>query len=214
MSGGRTPEEVLADFGRDLRRAQVPRRRRWRRVLAIAAVLLAGGGATAAATSSLWAPSPRVSVTARPQGAPVPDAASRPVYVASGRDWRLSASACRFGGRTTVAVFLTTATSGAGWRCNALSPAVARGVVPPPTLLVEPGLLFGAAPPATTHVDALVLDIATRKTRLQRITARAVDDPRTAVYVARLRGDVRLITVVGTDADGHPTMRCDQELCR
>jgi hypothetical protein len=212
--GGRTPEEILAVFGRDLRRVRVPKRRRRRRVFTAVVVLLAAGGATAAATSSLWAPSPRVSRPARPLGAPVPDAASRPVYVAAGRDWRLSASACRFGDRTTVAVFLTTRGSGAGWRCNALSPAVARGVVPPPTLLVAPGLLFGAAPSATTHVQALLLDTATRRTVLKRIPARAVEDPRTAVYVARLTSDVRLLTVVGVDADGRPTMRCDQELCR
>jgi hypothetical protein len=210
----RTPEEILAAFGSDLRRARVPRRRRWRRVLVLVALLLAGGGATAAATSTLWAPSPRVSATARPQGAPLPDAASRPAYVASGSGWRLSASACRFGGRTTVAVFLTTAGTGAGWRCDALSPRVAGGVAPPPMLLVGPGLLFGAAPPATTHVQALLLDVATRKTRWRRIPARAVAEPRTAVYVARVRGDVRLITVVGLDDDGTPTMRCDQELCR
>jgi hypothetical protein len=210
----RTPEEVLAVFGRDLRRARVPRRWRRRRVLAIVAALLGAGAASAAATSSLWAPSPLVSAPARPHGAPVPDAASRPRFVASGRDWRLSASACRFGARTTVAVFLTTSTGGAGWRCNALSPAVAGGVVPPPTLFVEPGLVVGAAPAATTRVQALLLDVATRRTQLRRIPARAVEEPRTAVYVARLPGDVRLLTLVGLDADGRPTMRCDQETCR
>jgi hypothetical protein len=209
---GRGPDEILAEFGRDLRRVRPRRRARWRRVLALVAVLVAAGGATAAATGSLWAPSPRVSAPARPAGAPRPDAASRPVYVASGRGWRLSASECRFGARTTVAVFLTIGGGGAGWRCNALSPAVARGVAPPPTL--HERLLFGAAPPETTRVQALVLHVDTRRTELQDIRARAVEDPRTAVYVARLDGDVRLLTVVGLDAGGRPTMRCDQEICR
>jgi hypothetical protein len=162
----------------------------------------------------MWAPSPRVSASARPNGAPLPDAASRPAYVASGRGWRLSASGCRFGGRTTVAVFLTVGGGGAGWRCNALSPAVARGVVPPPTLYVPQRLLFGAAPVGTTRVQALVLDVATQRTSLRRISTRVVEDPLTAVYVARLKADVRLLSVVGLGADGRPTMRCDQETCR
>jgi hypothetical protein len=215
----RTPEEVLAVFGRDLRRYRPPRRRRWRRVFALVALVLAAGGATAAATGSIWAPSPRVSAPALPVGAPKPDAASRPVYVASGRDWRLSASACRFGSHATVAVFLSVASGGAGWRCEALSRAVAAGVAPPPTLFAPPrtpgrSLLFGAAPSRTTRVQALLLDAVSGKTRLLEIPARAIERAGAAVYVASVGGDVRLLTVVGLDTDGRPTMRCDQETCR
>lgn len=215
----RTPEEILAVFGRDLRRVRPARRRRWRLLLGLVAVVLTAGGATAAATSSLWAPSPRVSATALPPGAPVPDAASRPVYVASGRDWRLSASACRFGARTTVAVFLTAPSGGSGWRCKALGRTVAAGVAPPPTLFAPPRsadrlLLFGAAPSRTTRVQALLLDVASGKSLLREIPARKITTPDTAVYVTQLTGDLRLLTVVGLDADGRPTMRCDQETCR
>ncbi|MDA0162158.1 hypothetical protein OM076_17940 [Solirubrobacter ginsenosidimutans] len=216
---GRTPEEVLAVFGRDLRRYRPPRRRRWRRVFALVALVLAAGGATAAATGSIWAPSPRVSARAFPAGAPVPDAASRPVYVASGPGWRLSASTCRFGRRATAAVFLAVAHGGAGWRCNALSRAVASGVVPPPTLFAPPRspgrfLLFGAAPGATTRIQALLRDARTGNTRLRGFPVRPAGDAAFTVYVARLAGDAELLTVIGLDARGRPTMRCDQETCR
>jgi hypothetical protein len=216
---GRTPDDILAVFGRDLRRARPARRRRWRLFAALVAVVLAAGGATAAATSTIWAPAPRISVPALPAGAPVPDAASRPVYVASGRDWRLSAAACRFGTRTTVAVFLTVPFGGAGWRCDALSRTVAAGAVPPPTLFALPRstgrfLLFGAAPKGTTRIQALLLRVDSGRTALREVAARAIENPDTAIYIARLAGDVRLLTVVGLDAGGRPTMRCDQETCR
>jgi hypothetical protein len=215
----RTPEEILAVFGRDLRHVRPARRRRWRLLLGLVAVVLTAGGATAAATSSIWAPSPRVSPRAVPAGAPVPDAASRPVFVASGRGWRLSASACRFGAHQTVAVFLSVRDGGAGWRCNALARTVAGGSAPPPTLYTPPrdgggALLFGAAPAGTTRIQALLLRGDSSRTVLRRIPARAIANLDTAVYVARITGDARLLTVVGLDADGRPTMRCDQETCR
>jgi hypothetical protein len=216
---GREPDEILAVFGRDLRRVRPARRRRWRLFAALVAVVVAAGGATAAATGTLWAPAPSISAPALPAGAPVPDAASRPMYVASARDWRLSAAACRFGTRTTVAVFLTVPSGGAGWRCDALGRTVAAGSVPPPTLFALPRsadrfMLFGAAPSATTRVQALLLHVDSGRTQLHEISARAIERLDTAVYVARLAGDVRLLTVVGLDAAGRPTMRCDQETCR
>jgi hypothetical protein len=60
----------------------------------------------------------------------------------------------------------------------------------------------------------LLLDAGSGKARVREIRARAIEHPELAVYVARLTGDVRLLTVVGLDAGGRPTMRCDQETCR
>jgi hypothetical protein len=114
-------------------------------------------------------------------------------------------------------VFLTAGRTGAGWRCDALGRTVASGVVPPPSRLVlarSSSLLFGAAPPGTTRVQAVLLDLASGQTRLREIAATSVASPRTAVYVARVAADARLLTLVGLDADGRPTMRCDQETCR
>ncbi|HWK29368.1 MAG TPA: hypothetical protein VNS09_22585 [Solirubrobacter sp.] len=217
--GERTPDEVLAAFGARLRAARVPRRRRWRRVLALVVVVIAAGGATATAGSALWASAPEVSAPGRPASAPRPDTASRPAYVARGRGWRLSASSCRFGERATVAVFLTVAHGGAGWRCDALAPAVAAGVTPPPVIFAPPrtrthAFLFGAAPAGTVRVQALLIEHGAPHAVLRDVPARAAERPKATVYVARVPAGARLLTAVGLDARGRPTMRCDQETCR
>lgn len=214
---GREPAEILAAFGRDLRHARLPRRR-WRRALALSVAVVAAGGATAVAANELFAPTPRISAPARPAGAPVPDGASRPVYVAAGAGWRLSASWCRFGARETVALFITVPEAGAGRRCDALAPAVAAGPVTPPTLFAPPrgeALLFGAVPASTTRVQAMLLDSRSGRAEVRELRVRAVRAPKPlTVFVTRLPRDSRLLTAVGLDARGHPTVRCDPEECR
>ena len=216
----REPSEILAAFGRDLRAARAPRRRPWRRVVLLVVAVLAAGGATAAATNSLWGPAPRPSELALPAGAPVPDAVSPQLGLANGGGWRLSGSACRFGARTTVALFLTVPGGGAGRRCDALPRAVVAGPVPPPTLFTPPRgrgrtFLFGAVPAGTTRVQLVFLRSRSGRAELREFRARRIRRPWAgAVFVARVPREVRLLTTIGLDEAGRPTVRCDPERCR
>jgi hypothetical protein len=216
----REPHEILAAFGRDLRAARPSRRRPWRRVVLLVVGVLAAGGATAAATSPLWGPAPRRAELARPTGAPVPDAVSSQLALARGSGWRLTGSACRFGAHETVALFITVPGGGAGRRCDALPRAIAAGPVPPPTLFTPAGggeltLLFGAVPAGTTRVQAVFLRSRSGRAELREFRARPVRRPWVgAVFVARVPRDVRLLTTIGLDARGRPTVRCDPERCR
>lgn len=216
----REPHEILAAFGRDLRAARPPRRRPWRRVVLLVVGVLAAGGATAAATNPLWGPALRPSELARPEGAPAPDAVSPQLAVARGSGWRLTGSACRFGARQTVALFLTVPGGGAGRRCDALPRAIAAGPVPPPTLFTPPrgrdlALLFGAVPAGTTRVQVVFLRSRSGRAELREFRARPVRRPWAgAVFVARVPREVRLLTAIGLDEAGRPTVRCDPERCR
>jgi hypothetical protein len=199
----RTPEEVLAELGEALRRAPVPRRRR-SRILRGALLGAALGGALVPAALAVL-PHGRPDLT-RPTGAKRPDAVSRPQLVAAGDDWRLTATRCRFGARTTVALRLTVPGAGAGRRCDALAPAAVAGPVAPPVQLVDVArgrsLVFGAVPRGTARVRVL-------------LAHGSHEVPTTGgVFMAILKADDRLLGTLGLAGGGLPTFHCDPERCR
>ena len=116
----RTPEQILAEFGRELQAAKP--RRRWRVWIAATLAATVVAVPAALATRPVWAPRADVPATTRPNDAPRPDGTSRPTYIATGKGWRLAASTCTFKAHTTVVLFLSTGTGGAGRRCDALTP--------------------------------------------------------------------------------------------
>lgn len=205
---GRTPEQILEEFGQQLRTVR-PRRWRWRwGVAALLATTLVVPAAVA--TKPVWAPEPNA---VRPVGAREPDAATRMSYVAQGAGWRLARSSCRFeDGGTTVVVYLRTDSGGAGRRCDALPPHAASGPVMAPMVQIDPdthqALLFGAVPHGITVVQAQLHRPGNTTTELQTIPVK--DD----VFVARIPRDARVLNTVGLTDAGEPRLRCDNRSCK
>lgn len=204
---GRTPEQILAAFGDELRAAR-PRRRWWR--FGFVGVLM---GAlvvpTAVATKPVWAPEP---TAVRPPGAQTLQSATRMQYVAAGKGWRLARATCTFAdGTSTVVVYLRTGGGGAGRRCDALPPGAASGPVMAPMMHIDPEthrtLLFGAVPPEVTRVQVQLHRSDATRTELQAISATE------GVFVARIPQDARVLTTVGLTEAGAVRLRCDARSC-
>ena len=205
----RTPEQILAEFGRELQAARP--RRRWRVWLAVTLATTVVAVPTALATPPrVPAPEADVPVTTRPNDAPRPDRTSRPTFIATGKGWKLAASTCTFTGHTTVVLFLTTDTGGAGRRCDALTPEAAAGPVTPPTIYIDPD----------TH-RALCSARCRRTSPASRPSFTASGAPVLSCghqgpgtfFIAPLPSDARVLNVIGLDARGEPRMHCDPRSC-
>ncbi len=129
----REPDDVIAELGVRLRAgmAQAEQQPWWRRALrrrphrpVLLALVLCAFASTALATRDvLRAPSiPDLPPSLRAPGSLAPDRSTLPTYVADGaRDgipWRLSASACDYGGVQVIAAFLDVRGGGGGTRCD------------------------------------------------------------------------------------------------
>ena len=204
---GRTPDQILAAFGEELRAAR-PRRRWWRfGVMALLAGALVVP--TAVATKPVWAPEP---TAVRPAGARALESATRMTWAAEGRGWRLARATCSFAdGTSTVVVFLRTRAGSAGRRCDALARGAASGPVTAPMVQIDPEtgrtLLFGATPPDVTRVQVQLHRVDARRTGLRTIS---VAD---GVFVARIPEDARVLTTVGLTDAGAVRLRCDPRSC-
>ncbi len=164
----RDPDQVLEELGHGVERAWARRRARplWRRLLparrgaAVAIVAVLALVPTAVATQDvLFAPRPpALPPELRAPGAQDPTSAGNAAYVAQGDGWRLAASACDYGGRRVVGVFLSVPGGGAGARCDAAAPAVlaARRIHTYFDPQTGTSWIFGALPPAARGVAGSV----------------------------------------------------------
>ena len=237
MSAARDPDAILTELGRDLHRAwrRPPRRARlagWRRSAIVALAMLFLVPTALAARDAIWAPAPApLPESARPPGSVAPSHAGEQVYVADGElrgvSWRLSASACDYGGVRAVGVFLSVPGGGGGARCDIASGAPGAGGVSPrilATRLVQTYFdpvanrtwAFGALPAAARRVD--VAATAARAT----IAAVPADAEAVGkgglpagmrVFVAALDGAREVPLVTARDAAGTVLLVCRDGRC-
>jgi hypothetical protein len=202
----RTPDQILEQFGRELKAAR-PRRRRRLWLAATLATTVVVGVPAALATRPMWQPD-----AAQPAGAPKPERISATTTLATGEGWTLTAATCTFKDHATVVLYLTTPTGGAGRRCDALTPEAARGPVAPPTLYLDPnthkGLLFGAMPAHITHAEAVLHRAGRGRSEVRPIRLRHT------AFVLPIPAGTRVLNVIGLDANGEPRLHCDARACQ
>jgi hypothetical protein len=216
-AGGRTPQELLEELGRDLDAAFDASAgggwrswRSWRswprraRSILLAAVLVAVGASTATAMRTIFSSAP-----------PVPRLAPLAADLASGTTadgrWQLSAARCS-GPGGGVSLLLHVAAGGAGNPCGSLFQF--------PTTFYEPSearsLVFGAVPPGVARVE---LFFAGERRELAPVSA----DPRALralhlpagvlVYAAATGVDQPPSAVAAFDASGRVVFACQEQRC-
>ena len=211
--GGRTPQELLEDLGRDLSAAidAQPRDRSglgrvWRRRsrVILLGVVVALGASTATAMRSIFSASP-----------PVPRLAAVAADLASGTtaagSWQLSVARCSEPGGG-VSLLLHVAQGGAGTPCGPLFQL--------PATFFEPGkaraVVFGALPAGAARVE---LVMAGERRDLTPVRAdpqalRALHLPAGAlVYAAVTNVDQQPSAVAAFDSSGEIVFACQEQRC-
>jgi hypothetical protein len=228
----RTPDEVLEELGAGVERAWVRRRARplWRRLLPArrGAIVALGAGLalvpTAVATQDvLFAPKPpALPAELRAPGAQDPTSAGNAAYVARGAGWKLSASACDYGGDRVVGVFLTVPGGGAGARCDAAAPATlaARRIHTYFDPQTGTSWIFGSLPAAARAVTVSLSEAGARSTRTFGALPADARALRTAalpagmrVLVASVPGAPEVLGVTATDERDGTVLRCEGGQC-
>jgi hypothetical protein len=212
--GGRTPEEVLGELGRDLDAAIRSRaarhgrgwsawRGRWRLSVALL-VSVAVGASTAAATTSIFSSSPPL-----PRLAPL--AADLASGVQASEPWRLSVARCSEP-RGAVSLLLRAGSGGAGTACGE--------VVQPPAAFYDPrsarAFVFGAVPAAASRVELALggsrIEVTPRRALPRALKAVGLP-PATRVYVARVPASEVVTAMTAFDASGRLVVACQARRC-